>query len=829
MAKNKRKAANSSPDFWESLSSGKQHLFALTFLFLLPLFLHYSTTLGGKQYMGNDVIQWRAGAESIIEYKEETGDAVFWAANMFSGMPATTLYHPPQVMNLDNTLIRFLDFIYPAVHMWILLAGSYLMLIFLGVRPLAAVFGSIIIGFTTYVALIIGAGHKAKFVAYVYIPWLYVGYMMITRTKWNQWFSIFIFALALTLHLRAYHPQITYYFLFPLGTLFIYDWVKAIQSDRSKEVAKYTGLLVGAAVVALLITLQMYWSTLEYSPYSIRGGTAAAGTDGLARDYAFGWSQGWGELLTLLIPGAFGGSEYYWGPKSFTSGPHYFGALAFLFFVTGWMKSKHKLKYVFIGPGIAAVLFSLGGNFGLLNNLMFDYFPLFDKFRVPETWLIMAVFCFAVISAFGLDWLIKQFKNAAGRGEWKTPLIVSSAIAGIAVLIALQLLPFEKPGERQRLAQQIAVRNNVPMDDPRVSETVSNLLQTRLIPERKEMAQDDTVRFVLIFVLGLAIVWGMATRKIPVSAGAISFCVVLGYDLMSVDQRYMSENALADQNVSAEDLIEQRERQLDTFLIENVQHEEGWKYRVFPILDNPFNNAIPAYFYPSVGGYSGAKLGYYQDMIDNYFRDFIGKLYTNRGSEINSGVLDMLNVKYVTFQQPFNAPGFENVYPTDVGVVMENQNVLPKAFYADSLVVLEDQTEILARISAEDFNPSEVGYVTREPSLEIQEDTTATAVVTEYTPNYISIELSRSTPGYLVLSEIWYPPGWSATLDGEEIDIIRTNYILRGFEIPAGEHTLELTLEPEWYPAGWWVALIGTIILYLTGAVGIFINVRQKK
>lgn len=828
MGRRKGKQAEPEPDFWDTLSIRKKHLLALGFLFLLPFFLHFSSTLGGMQYMGGDVIQWRAGAETLIEFQETTDEIAHWVSNMFSGMPANTISHPPKVMNLDTTLLKVLDFIYPAAQMWILLGGSYLMFIMLGSRPLSAVFGSIAIGFTTYVALIIGAGHQAKFVAYIYIPWLYVGYFLITRSDKNQWFSFFIFALALTLHLRAYHPQITYYFLFPLGTLFIYDWVKAIKADQSQKYLKYTGWLVGAAVLAILVTIQMYWSTLEYSPYSMRGGTAAAGTDGLARDYAFGWSQGWGELLTLLIPGAYGGSELYWGPKSFTSGPHYFGALAFLFFVIGSMKSSHRLKHVFLWPGVVAVLFSLGENFGLLNNLMFEFFPLFDKFRVPETWLIMSIFCFSVVSVFGLDWLVDEVRNRFKKGEWKIPLFVSSGIAAVAILIAFQGLSFEKPGERRQLEQRVAMQNNVSMDDPRVTQTVDNLIETRLIPERRDLARKDTLRFAILFILGAGIIWAMGAQKIPISAGIISFCVILAYDLITVDSRYMGEGALVDESLSREQVIEQRESELDQFLVENVSSGEGWDYRVFPILSNPFNNAVPAYFYPSVGGYSGAKLGYYQDMIDNYFRDFIGQLYTSDGASANTGVLNMLNVKYVTFQRPVSVPGFEMVYPTDTGVVMENQNVLPKAFFADSIVVMENQGDILTRLS-EDFNPLETAFVVQEPQMNIQPDSTASVSVREYTPNHISLDISRSTPGFLVLSEIWYPPGWTATLNGEEIEILRTNYVLRGFEIPTGEHTLEMTLEPAWYTTGRWIARFGNLLLFGSGGFGLFLLYRRKE
>ncbi|NBC66426.1 MAG: hypothetical protein GVY07_12340, partial [Bacteroidetes bacterium] len=265
----------------------------------------------------------------------------------------------------------------------------------------------------------------------------------------------------------------------------------------------------------------------------------------------------------------------------------------------------------------------------------------------------------------------------------------------------------------------------------------------------------------------------------------------------------------------------QNKRPLDQFLIEEVTHENGWKYRVLPLLDNAFNNAIPAYFYPSAGGYSGAKLGYYQDLVDQAF--FPG------GSSVNIGILSMLNVRYLTLQQPINLPGFEVAYQGDDGVVIENLNVLPKAFFVDSLEVLEDQPAVLNRVSGQ-FDPSETAFITRQPEINIQPDTTASVAVTQYTPNQITLNISRTTPGFLVLSEIWYPPGWSATLNGEEeIEIIRTNYVLRGFEIPAGEHTLEMRLEPVWYRSGYWVGLIGSLILFGVGAIGLFLLFRNKE
>lgn len=814
----KKKNTRIKQDFWSQLSKRKKHLWCLGFLFILPVILFHLSVLGGQQYMGHDAIQWRAGAESLIEHQEMFDETAHWATNMFSGMPATTISHPPQVSNLDNTLLKSLQFIYPAAEMWILLAGAYLMFILLGVRPLSAVFGSVIIGLTTYIPIIIGAGHNAKFMAYVYIPWLYSSYLMLTRNGRNPWLAFFLFAWALTLHLRAYHPQVTYFFLFPLGILFLHDLVNAIRSENTKPFIVKTGWLIGGAAVALLVTVQLYWSTFEYSSFSMRGGSELTGAGGLARDYAFAWSQGWGELFTLLVPGAYGGSELYWGPKSFTSGPHYFGALGFLFLIIGVLKSGHKLKWVFIGPGILTMLFSLGEHFGALNNVMFAYFPLFDKFRVPEMWLMVSVFCFSVPAAFGMDWILNRIRENKHQVQWKKPVYIATSLAAVAILIGFQFLSLEKPGERESIARQIASQNDVSVDDPRVESAVTRYLQNDVMPEREELARGDTIRFALFFFAGVGILFAMGMQKLSISAGGMLFCVLIAFDLIRVDQRYMSDRSLVDGDLNREQVIEQNQRPLDQFLEEEVQTEEDWSYRVLPLLDNPFNNAIPSYFYPSAGGYSGAKLGYYQNLIDEAF--FSGPYGLNRG------VLNMLNIRYVSNRGAVNIPGFNTVYEGQDGVVMENQNVLPKAWFTDQVAFIESQEEILNRIS-EDFDPTSVAFVAQETGP-VDANAEGTAVITHYNANEIDLEISTDQDGFLVISEIWYPKGWSAELNGEKVDIIRTNYLLRGFEIPAGDHTLELRLEPAWYEIGSKLAAFGTFLLFGFGGWGLYLQFRKK-
>lgn len=768
--------------------------------------------------MGNDDIQWRAAAESLKEYEEEFNQVAHWASNMFSGMPATTISHPPQIINLD-TAIKALGFIYPAAEMWILLSGAYVMLILLGMSPFSALFGSLIIGFTTYIPIIIGAGHNAKFVAYIYIPWIYTGYLVVRDKPGLNRIGIFVFTLAVTLHLRAYHPQVTYFFLLPLLTLFVTDLVRAFKKGKGKQFGIQTAALTMGALIAVLIVAQMYWSTLEYSSFSMRGGSELTGGDGLARDYAFAWSQGWSELLTLLIPGVFGGSELYWGPKSFTSGPHYAGALAFLFFVIGAVKSKHSLKWVFIGPGIAATLFSLGENFGPLNNLMFEYFPLFNKFRVPEMWLMIAVFCFAVPAAMGFEWIVHQVKKESKKNEALKPVYYALGIAVITGFFVFQFMDFEKPGERRQIAQQIASQNNVAPDDPRVSQSVNRVIESQLKPDRKELARADTIRFFLLMGIGAGLIVAMLFRKIPVYVGASLLIIILLYDLTQVDKRYLSENSLVDNSFEREDILERRERDLDVYIQENITDEEGWPYRVLPILDNAFNNAVPSYFYPSAGGYSGAKLSYYQDLIDEAFFSGTGGL--------NTGVLSMLNIRYISLQQPAQLPGYETVFESENGTVIENLQVLPKAFFVDSVAILGNQREVLENIK-DGFEPSETAYIAGQSSVMHVPDSSASVEITKYNANQIKAEISRSEPGFMVLGEIWYPPGWNATLNGEEIQMLRTNYALRGFEIPAGNHVFEMKMEPLWYSVGRWMSIIGSLMLAGIGFFAFLGFVRKE-
>jgi hypothetical protein len=639
---------------------------------------------------------------------------------------------------------------------------------------------------------------------------------MVSRSS-RKLAAFFIFALAMTLQLRANHPQITYYFLYLLGFWWIYDSWLAYKKEDIKNWLERTGIAFGAGVLAIICSIDIYWRLYEYSQYSMRGGSSLGSSQsgGLSLDYAFSWSQGVGELLTLIIPGIYGGSsgEAYWGPKSFTSGPHYLGAIAFVLALIGLFRYRNKIKYVFFGVGTLTLLFSLGNNFLLLNEFAFNYIPLFDKFRVPETWLIATVFCYSVLAVYGIEALfdIAQDKKASLKKLY-LPLGIALALGILFSLGSDTLLSFDKPGEMDQYAQQVAQQNNVSPDNPQVRQQVENFINTRVKPERREMASSDSIRYLVIVLLAGALIWLLTRKKISKGYFLIGLLLLTAYDMLSIGNRYVSEDQMVSKRLEAEQLIHQQQTEVDRFIMKNIESEEGYPYRVFPLADNAFNNAIPSYLYPSIGGYTGAKLGHYQDLIDYLLMD------GNRG--FNDPILDMLNVKYVTIQQSLTLSGYTEVQSHDGKRVYRNDDVLPKAFFVDSVITVSTPQQAAERMQPQsNFNPASTAIVETNDTIAATPDTTAEVSIKTYNSKTIELETSSSEDGFLVLSEIYYPAGWKATVDGETTKIYKTNFVLRGVQVPAGEHTIRMTFEPASSIWGNRIAWAGHLILWISGGI----------
>ncbi len=811
--------------FWDRLPIKTRHIICLLFLFILPAILFHQTVIGDKVIVGSDIVQWRAGSQAIIQARQKYHNEPLWDTNMFSGMPAYLISFKKAVPNIDDLINSLFRGIFPAAQFWVLLAGVYLLLFLQGMRPLSATLGAILVGFTTYIPIVIGAGHNSQFIAYVLIPWVMVGYWLLTRSKINRWLAFFAFALALTIELRANHPQVTYNFMYLMGIWWLYDAYQAYKENKLPQIGKVTGLLIGAGVIAVLANLQPYLSINEFAHYTIRGGSAIDKTTGLGLGYAFQWSQGWGELFTYAVPGLLGGSSAtgtYWGPKSFTSGPHYLGAVALLLLVLGIVKSEYRIKWVFVISGVLAMLFALGKNLMWFNRLMFEFVPFFSKFRAPEMWLMVTEFSFSIVAVYGLDWLIKQV-TARKFGTTRQLAVPLGIVVGLAIILLTasnSFMSYQKSGEREALAQQVAQQNQLSPSAPQVQQAVNRYMEQQIVPKRKSLATSDSVRFLIFVIIGSALIIAAYTNKISVSLAALFLVIIAAIDLLNVDFRYYEDSSLVPDTFDRQQVVERMRKPIDTFLEQHVKTDSTtWSWRVLPMSENPFNNAVPAYFYPSLGGYTGAKLANYQDLINHAMFD--------GPKGINTGVLDMLNTRYITLNRAIPLDGFKTVYNAKDGVVLENEQVLPKAFYVDSLVYANSAQDAIDAIKSP-FDPHKYAVVEGAQNLKASPDTTAKVSVTTYRPREIDMKTSRKTDGFLVLSEIYYPAGWKASIDGKEVPIVKTNYILRGLSVPAGNHTITLTFNPATYTVGTTITWIATILIYLIGILGIVQYYRRN-
>ena len=784
-----------------------QHTVCALALLVVAMYFCWPTLFSGRSLVGGDIVQWRAAAQSMIEYRQETGEEPLWASNMFAGMPGYIVSPPALVPQIDEIPRAIRRISWPFSHVIFMLMGTYIFVWYIIRDTLSSLLAACVYGMTTYLPVILVAGHNTKFVALAFAPWLLLAFIYGMRKP--SLVAGLLFAVALAANLRAGHVQITYYVTFIAVVWWI---VLAIEAWRQKKLPPFlrsTGILAMGSVLALLMVAEHYWPTIEYKEYSIRGMSSGGGAGGLTWDYAMRWSQSPGELLTLLVADAFGGgsSSYYWGTKPFTGGPHYAGSIALLLGILAVWRIRSRLA---ISLGIAGglmILFSLGHHFGVLNRAMFNYFPLFDAFRVPETWLIAVVLVLAVLSALGLSYIVRrEVSVAAERTKWNTIYIIYGVTGGVLMLLLTtggSLFDFQREGERQQVVTYVAQSSQRSPTDPQVIAAAEQLLSEQLVVPRKDAFMADVKRSLLFVVLtSIALV---AVRRGKLSSwvfqGLLVLLVVL--DLGGVARRYLNTEHLS--------ISKNPVQRITTWDVDEYVLEQEGQFRVLSLESRDQTGlGRPSFHHESLGGYSAVKLRLYQDFLDNILMD------PNTAAP-NENALDMMNVRYILSQAPVS--GTSSVYyGSESGFsVYENLDVLPRAYLVGQSEIIEDPSDAMYRLQEPDFDPA----VTAILPLPIEEavtpiDSSSTTIVNtlNHGPRRITYEVETDAPRLLVISEVYYPAGWTAMLNGESVPIHRANYLLRAVAIPAGRHKLEMSFDPTSLIWGKRISAISTIFVY---------------
>ena len=805
---------------WERVPAWGQNAICIGFLLVVALGFYAPTTFSGKAFAGGDTVQWRATAEGQLAYTARTGDAALWAPNVFGGMPGYLVTYASPVPGVDSVVsfLRGLG-LWPAAHMFVLLLGVYLLVLYLTRTRLPGVVAAVGFGLSTYLPIILTAGHNTKFVALAFAPWLMLAFAAVIRRepgtkRLKSALLTLLFAIAAATNLRAGHVQITYYVVIVAAVWWIAEGVTAFRTGTLRTFAFSTGLLVLGSVLGLAMVAHPTLVQWEFKAFTTRG--AAAG-GGLAWDYAMEWSQGWGELLTLLIPDAYGGGGgLYWGPKVFTAGPHYVGPVVALLALIGAVGVARRSVVAFTVAAVVMTAFALGDHFEILNRAAFAALPLFSTFRVPETWLSVVVLLLALLAGWGAYYL--QRREATPEAEARKRRVAWGSIAVFALLVGgLWLtggagLAFEKPGEADQVMQmaaQQAVQAGVPPTDPQIAQAAQQYLAQQRAG-RVEAFSHDAGRSLLFLVLAAACVALLALRRAPAFAGLAALATV---DLWGVGRRYVSDDAPSVQRTTdPEASLRAQLTEADRFVAEQARAAGPGAWRVLP--QGILNTAAPSYYAESVGGYNGVRLA--------TFEDYQAKTLPDSQTFFNANALRLLAVRYVVAQGA--VPGLKPVFqdPQTGQIVSEDTTAAPRAYFVDRVEVVPDADQIRARVRDPRTDLQRVAFVEADlpgtPAASLtgaRPDSASTSVrLTRFDPDEIVWQVETDRARLFVASEVYYPAGWTARVDEAETPIVQVDGLVRGVAVPAGRHIVTMRFRPESAREGLLVSWIASLLAY---------------
>ena len=790
------------------------HLVAVL-VFTIISFLYFYPVLEGRKLNAHDTKVYQGSSKEISDYRKEYGGEPLWTNSMFGGMPAYTisvLYPGNLFKHLDDFLKIYKT---PVAALFLSMLGFYIMLLLLKVRPWLAIAGAIAYGFTSYLFACLSAGHNTKAYAMAYMAPV-VG-SVIYSFRQNRYKGGILFALFFALQIMANHLQITYYTGLIVLVFGIFELVDSFIQKTVASFFKTFGVLLAGALLAFSVNFASLYSTWEYSKESTRGksdltAAAASNTGGLDKEYITQWSYGIGESFTFLIPGFRGGATApfdnnsetvkalrknnmgqaqnqlfsYWGLQPSTSGPVYFGAVVLFLFILGLMIIKGKEKWWILTAVLLSLFLSWGKNFMPLTSAFIDYFPGYDKFRAVSMTLVIAGLCVPLLAVFAL----KEISEGTVMGD----RVIKSLAVAAGITGGLALVFFIFPG----LAGSFLRPDEASFPDS------LNWVKDAMIADRKAMLRNDALRSAAFIAAGAVLVWLFVRNKIKPAHALVALSLIFLADLMPVDARFLGSKNFETKRAADNSFAPTA---ADKFILQDKN-----QFRVLNLTVSTFNDASTSYYFKSIGGYSGAKMKRYQELIESSLTDDISSLIAGlRTSSTweeaekmmeNTHALNMLNTRYIIVS-PDNQP-------------LVNKYALGNAWFVDKASVAENADAELAAIRT--INPATEAVVDRKFADELPvssnpESVSDTIYLSSYRPNLLTYKSELSSERVAVFSEIYYRYGWQAFIDDTPAKHFRTDYVLRGMTVPAGSHTITFKFEPQSYRTGNRVSLAGSVLL----------------
>ena len=799
--------------------------------------IYFNPVLQGKRVKQHDIEMHKGMAEEIVEYKNATGEQTLWTNSPFGGMPTWNIQVKTEG-NLTNPIYRCLTlgFPHPLGSMFICMLGFFVLLLVLDCGFWISFIGAIAYGFTSYLFIVIGAGHNAKALAMAYMPAVIAGVLLTYKGKY-LWGSV-LTAFALAFEVRTGHLQITYYLALIVVILVIAELISDIKNKKIGHFIKASTGLVAAAFIGVLTCSTTLYGNYEFGKETTRGKPVltrneANQTKGLDRDYITQWSYGKGETWSLLIPNVKGGasayigsknpalekadsrfrqniaqSNAYWGDQPGTSGPVYVGAIVVFLFVLGSLTVKGKLKWALLVATLLSILLSWGKNFMGFTNFFLDYVPGYDKFRAVSMTLVIAEVTMPLLGFLGLAEIAKDpdgFKK-----NQKKFFIALGITAGFCLLFYIApkvFFSFLSQGEAEQFAELSSGKDGA----------IYATFATQLENVRIAIFRKDALRSLLFIILAAApiFLYGKGKLKGQVAFPILAALVLI--DMFPIDKRYLNNDNFIDKSRYNKPFVA-------SVADQSILKDNGLNFRVADITKDMFNDASTCYFHKSLGGYCGAKLRRYQDIITQYLGGELNQLRTAKTGEdmIQSlsqlKVINMLNTKYIIYNpnsQPFQNPfAFGNAWTVNniqwVDTPNEEIDAIASTDLLHTAIMNKEFEQLAGNYSLADSAKGQIE-------------------LTEYKPNKLTYNYNAICDQLVVFSEIWISKGWKMTVDGQEHPLLRANYLLRCALIPSGEHEIVMEYKPKAYSICNRVVFISSLIMVLGLVAALVFTFKPKK
>ena len=786
------------------------HHFISIFALIAVLLIYFYPTIQGKILVQDDITRSIATSKEARDFRADTGEEALWTNSQFGGMPTFQMNteYPSNLMRYFEKGLKFYRILPDKTGLiFMLLLGFYFLLITLGVDKKISVIGAIAFGFSTFFIISLGVGHNSKLRSIGYIAPIIAGVLMTYKGKKLLGGAITAFTLALAIN--ANHFQITYYLFLLLLVLASVYLFQAIQKKNTKDFFISSAILLLSALLSVGPNVSKLWTTYSYSGETMRGGKSELtvhkekSKGGLDIDYALKWSYGKMESLNLLMPNFYGGSStkelntssntykklvkngvnkrqakkyiermpMYWGEQQFTSGPTYLGAIILFLFLIGTFIIRGPTKWWIVIGSVLALMIAWGSNLMWFNQLMFEYFPMFNKFRAPSMALTIVCFTAPLLAMLALNKMLTTENISKYWDKIKLSFYILGGLCLLFYLFGGSLFSFEG------LSDDSLKQQGWPID--------------AIVSDRVNLLKSSAIRSLLLISLVFGLIWSYSKQKLSANLfiGIVGFLILA--DIWIVDKEYLGADNF--HKASAKE-----KSYLPSVADQQILKDNDPNFRVFNLSVNPFTDALTSYHHKSVGGYHGAKLIRYQDMIDKHL------------SKQNMQVINMLNTKYLITQNK----------KTGQKQAQLNRTALGNAWFVNKILWAENADNEIDLLG--DFNATnEVvidsrykDYFTKE--IEIN---SSTINLINYKPNHLTYKANvNNEHAFAVLSEIYYEGSgndWQAYIDDNPVEHIRVNYLLRGMNIPNGEHIIEFKFSPPSYFVGEKISLVFSILVIL--------------